>query len=80
MKANKAFPPVQLAAFGASLFSVLSGGTYILYLIFLRDNAYQAYEFMFVIITFWVLAAVCGFVYLALIAFDYFRKEKGKSN
>jgi uncharacterized membrane protein HdeD (DUF308 family) len=77
MKMNKLS---QLAAFGASLFNVLSVGTYILSLIFLHDNPYQAYVFVFFIAAFLILAAVCSLIYLVLLAFDYFRKKKETSN
>jgi tellurite resistance protein TehA-like permease len=70
----------QLAAFGASLFSVLSGSMIILCLILSGDDLYQIYWFYFLMVTFWILAAVCGLVYLVSLAFDYFRKKKENPN
>jgi hypothetical protein len=59
--------------------SVLSGIAYISAFVFLHGPE-GAYLFEFFLVTFWILAAACGLVYLILVSLDYFRKKNQNSN
>jgi polyferredoxin len=65
----------QWSGFWASFFSVLSSGAFILGLIFNRGDI-SFYVVRFFVVTFWMLAAICGLVCLVSIVSDYLRKRK----